>query len=82
MQIEQIRAARVAEPFRPFTIRTADGRAFHVPHREFVWIPPNAQRTVVVSNTAGTDEYAMLDSMLVTALEFGERRNGPDRAAS
>ena len=37
MSIEQIRK-RVVGGFRPFVIRTSDGREFKVPHPEFVAI--------------------------------------------
>src|SRR4051812_17636655 len=36
MTIEQLRAAHRAKPFRPFTVRIADGRSFLVHHPDFL----------------------------------------------
>jgi hypothetical protein len=67
MTIEQLRAVHQAAPFRPFTIHVADGRQFHVPHREFLSHSP-AGRTVIVYNK--DDSFSILDLLLVTELEI------------
>lgn len=38
--LREIRACLAAVPFRPFTIRVTDGRAFHVPHPDFLTVTP------------------------------------------
>ena len=47
MTAEQFRATLHQQPFRPFTIRMADGRAFEVGHRDFVALSQSG-RTVIV----------------------------------
>lgn len=69
VQAEEIRRARQATPFRPFTIHLADGRAFEVPHPEFAWITPTG-RTIAVAEEDGVE---LIDGMLVTSLTFRER---------
>ncbi len=82
MTIDQLRRVARAEPFSPFTIYLADGRRFHVPHPEFITIPPTATRTFVV---AGPDEdYGIVDLLLVVSLDFENgrvrrQRRGNDR---
>lgn len=75
MTIEQLRKAISPANFQPFTIRLADGQAFHVDHPEWVLIAPKAERTFVVADKDGT--YSVLDLLLVTTLEFG--KNGKSR---
>jgi hypothetical protein len=41
---------RLSNGFRPFTIRTSDGREFPVPHREFIMI---TKRSVVLADQKG-----------------------------
>ncbi len=66
MTAEQLRTMRDANPFRPFIIHLADGRAFTVPHRDFVSQSPGG-RTIIVY---GSDEsFSVLDLFLVTELE-------------
>ena len=72
MTNESIRSAVRAEPFRPFAIRLADGRAFAVRHPEFVFSPPSSSVIVVFEPD---DSYDMIDVRLVTSLDF----ESPDR---
>jgi hypothetical protein len=41
--IEQVRNAMHAVPFRPFTVRLVDGRAYSVRHPDFISIPTTAR---------------------------------------
>ena len=66
MTTEQFRATLHLQPFRPFTIRMADGRTFDVAHPDFVAQSPSG-RTVVVFQT--DDSYSLLDLLLMTELE-------------
>ena len=65
MTIEQLRNAHHAHPFRPFTIRLADGRAYEVPHPDFLSYSPSG-RTIIVHNL--DESYGVLDLLLVTDL--------------
>jgi len=66
MTAEQLRTMREAHPFRPFTIRLADGRAFSVPHRDFVSQSPGG-RTIIVYGS--NESFSILDLLLVTELK-------------
>jgi hypothetical protein len=83
MNIEQIKAASRAEPFRPFVLHLADGRELPVPHREFLYLFPSG-RTVLVAQP--DESFNIVDSLLVTDLEFksaptanGKGRRKPGR---
>ena len=65
MTIEQLRATREANPFRPFTIYMADGRSYRVPHRDYVSMSPTG-RTVIVYEP--DESHRILDLLLVTEL--------------
>jgi hypothetical protein len=67
MTIEQMRTAYDAQPFIPFNIRLADGRAIRVHHREFVLLAPSG-RTMIVQQP--DDSWNVIDLLLVTDLEF------------
>lgn len=66
MTIQQLRGAHRATPFRPFTIHMADGRAFHVPHPDFLSMSPTG-RTVIVYQEE--DEFSILDLLLMTEIK-------------
>ena len=63
---KQLRALREANPFRPFTIHLADGRALLIPHRDFVSQSP-AGRTIIVYRS--DEAFSVVDLYLVTELE-------------
>jgi hypothetical protein len=67
MTLEQFIAAHGARPFRPFTLHTADGRSYHVPHPEFV-SRSRSGRTIVVADE--NDASVIVDLLLVTAIDF------------
>ena len=52
----------------PFTIRTSDGKAFTVPHSEFVLV---GRRNVVVEDTKGLLD--IIDPMHVVSIRPGAR---------
>jgi hypothetical protein len=66
MTTEQLRSTLQQRPFRPFTIRMADGRTFDVPHPDFAAQSPTG-RTVIVFHD--DDSYNLLDLLLMTELE-------------
>jgi len=53
-------------PFRPFTIRTADGRDFPIEHPERTWATPGGR---VVFVATSEDSAAAIDLLLVTWVE-------------
>jgi hypothetical protein len=69
MTIEQFRTALRTAPFRPFTIRLADGSKVAVRHPEMVAVHPTGRTTVVIQPNGG---WSVLDLLLVTALDFSE----------
>jgi hypothetical protein len=76
MRADEIRKAQKAEPFRPYWVRLADGREYHVPHPEFLIMTQDGRTIVVIDKD---DSIDILDGMLITALHFdkpSQRRNG------
>lgn len=49
MNLEDVRK-RLSDGFRPFIIRTSDGREFPVPHKEFIFV---TRRSVIVADKEG-----------------------------
>ena len=49
MDLDDIRK-RLSQGFKPFVIKTSDGREYQVPHREFIMI---TSRTVVIADADG-----------------------------
>ncbi len=76
MTIEQLRQLYNAQPFRPFVIHLADGRALPVDHREFIMTVPSG-RTIVMAQP--DDRLNIIDLLLVTDLEIGPAGNGSRR---
>ncbi len=68
MTLEQIRAAHRAQPFKPFAIRTGDGREYRVSHPELLAIMPPGRTIIVASRRAAE----FIDLLLVTSLHFDE----------
>jgi hypothetical protein len=66
MTTEQFKTTLHQQPFRPFTIRMADGRSFEVSHRDFVAQSPSG-RTVIVFQP--DESYSVLDLLLMTELQ-------------
>ena len=73
-----------AQPFQPFDIRLADGRAVRVHHPEMA-LPSPSKRTVVVFQP--DDSMIIIDVMLAVSLDpaparkNGTRRGGTRRRA-
>ena len=66
MTVEQLRNMHQARPFRPFTIRMADGTSYYVPHSEFLSQSPSG-RTIIVHHP--DDTFSVIDLLLVTELK-------------
>jgi hypothetical protein len=65
MTSEQVRQVWNTTPFRPFTLRMTDGRAFRIPHREFLSLAP-VGRTLIVHHEDGN--FSILDLLLATEI--------------
>jgi hypothetical protein len=74
MTIEQLKKMLRAQPFQPFEIHLADGRALPVEHPEFVGQSPSG-RTIGVG--LADDTIEIVDLLLVTSLK--PRPNGAPR---
>ena len=75
MTVEQFRATLHQLPFRPFTIRIADGRAFRVNHPDFV-AQSKTGLTVIVFDHDG-ENYSVLDLLLMSELEVDVANGRP-----
>ncbi len=73
MTIEQLRNFYDEQPFRPFVLHLADGRAIPVMHREFMASAPSG-RTITVFQP--DDTLNVVDLLLVTDLEVKPTTNG------
>jgi hypothetical protein len=73
MQVDELRKCIVASPFIPFTLNIADGRRIPVTGRDFILVPPEKGRTVLVYQRSG--EFDMLDAMLITGVSFEPASN-------
>jgi hypothetical protein len=67
LAIEQFRATLHQLPFRPLTIRMADGQAFKINHSDFV-AQSKSGNTVIVFDRDG-ENYSVLDLLLMSELE-------------
>ena len=68
MTTEQLKQMHTARPFRPFTLRLADGEVVPVPHPEFLFFSPSG-RTIVVATP--DDAFKIIDLLLVTSIDVG-----------
>ena len=74
MTADQFRAMLHQQPFRPFTIRMADGRTFSIAHPDFLSMSP-AGRTVVVYHP--DDSASIVDLLLMTEFELSPPSGSP-----
>ena len=65
MDLNGIREAIRRQPFRPFTIRLADGRSIPVSHPEFVAV--GTRLAIVV---AGDDSWSVVEPLLIVSLDY------------
>jgi hypothetical protein len=66
MTADQFQATLHQTPFRPFTIRMADGPSFDVVHRDFVARSPSGRAVIIFGKDEG---YRALDLLLMSELE-------------
>ena len=66
MNVAQLRNLKEAVPFRPFELRTVDGRVFRVPAADSIWLPNAATTCVIGSDSA----VVLLDTAHITAAVY------------
>ena len=79
--MSQLRELQTARPFRPYTIKMADGQELRVRHPEFVILHPDQRSIILVEEETGRTH--ILDVQLATDVvrEFlSDPRMNPDRA--
>jgi hypothetical protein len=76
MSTEQLKTAWKAQPFRPFVIHLADGRAIKVVHSDFLSRSPSG-RTIIVHQP--DESWNVIDLLLVTDLEITANGHGKRR---
>ena len=54
------------QPFQPFTLHLADGRAFEVPHTDFISLSQSGRRVIVEK---GDDSFEIVDVLLINSVE-------------
>ena len=74
MDLDGIREALRREPFQPFSICLAEGRALPIPHPEFVAIGP--RRIVVVHED---DTWSVVAPRMIVSLDFTSDGSPADR---
>jgi hypothetical protein len=74
MEVEVLRDAVRKQPFRPFSVRLADGRALRVRHPEFLAI---GQNLVLLINE--NDSYSEIDPFLIVSLDYAPVDNKKGR---
>jgi hypothetical protein len=67
MTMESLDRAYRANPFKPFSLRLADGRTLPVRHPEFLAFNPKGRIAVVVDERDGAEH---VDLLLVVSLSF------------
>jgi len=68
LTLDELRTAPRAEPFRPFTIMTADHREFHISYPRSIAVNPDARQTFVIAQPP--EDSTFLDRSTVTGLRF------------
>lgn len=65
MNLSGLREALRKQPFEPFVMRLADGRAEHIKHPEFVAIGPSVIVVVREDNS-----WSSIEPLLIVSLDF------------
>lgn len=69
MTIEQLRKIHQTRPFRPFTMKLADGSRLRVPHPECLSYSPSGRTVIAVKPEA--ESFEVVDLLLVASVEVG-----------
>ena len=68
MTREAIHSTLHAQPFKPFSLRLADGTLVPVPHPDFVVLSQGGRTAIVMSEG---EKFSIVDLGLVITLELG-----------
>ena len=79
MTIESLDRAHKMRPFRPFSLRLADGRELSVPHPEFLAFNGKGRTAIVTDEGEG---FEIVDLLLVVSLSFEGEPAKSERAKS
>ena len=74
MKAEDIRKLQDAVPFRPFSLVLADGRAFRVPHPDFLSVSPKGTGLSLWAEDGSIE--CILDTALVAEIRLRASGNG------
>jgi hypothetical protein len=77
MNLDGLRSALHRQPFEPFNIRLADGRAVPVKHPEFVAVGP---RLVVVVDE--DNSWSTIEPLLIVSLDSIPPKSKPGNGSS
>lgn len=61
-----IRQVLHQQPFQPFILHLADGRAFEVPHTDFISLSRNGRRVIVEQED---NSFEIIDVLLINSVE-------------
>lgn len=79
MRADDLRKVREAVPFQPFDIVLADGRAFGIPHPDFISIAPKGSALMLWAPDGGVG--SILDPALIAEVRMtpanGRKRGRP-----
>jgi len=70
MTLKQVRAVCEEQPFEPFVIHLADGRALAIPHPEFLSF---SDRSRIITVTLSDDSLEYVDPQLVISLSVSAK---------
>ncbi len=79
MTAEHLRQYIMAVPFKPFHLRTIDGRRVPVWHRDFILITPTQNHVIVFQ---ANDAFEMFDLSLLPSVEVGPPTPEPKLTSS
>jgi hypothetical protein len=57
----------------PFTLLMADGKEYHVPHEDYIWLPPRSSSVFVWDDTG---HFTVLPLLTMTGLHQFEKEGG------
>ena len=80
MQPEELLQRLRQRPFEPFAVRLADGRAFPVPHPDFLSIAPRGTDLALWAEDGGIGGY--LDAALIAEVRTEEPKRGSSKRRS
>ena len=76
MTVQAIQQFLEARPFRPFTLGTASGQIYSVPHPEFLYFTPSRRVAHVFTDA---ERFDALDVLTITEVRHGGTRAKPKR---